>query len=464
MLNKTQKLPSMEEFKIESKQLKISKGFDKLGHAQNSLAQKYGFKDYNAIKPKLVQSEPIFNKLPNKITTHKLSTGAIVNSQGLYKTKYGFTTNATISKSYIFKEEVEKALYFIDSVLEKRKSVNIQGLSSYGLKEYAENYIKHYRLFDRDYYISNGAFIVALDIRGYSIKESDGGEYFNKNIKTNYKNFKYNFNTMLSKGEFDYTLKPNNTLPIFNNIIQLEDNNFKNSKNIPSHHFDILENRNTAEAFFEYLSVFIYHMVKAMNSQNEAKFYFLVTKEELEKKFSYLTYDNKLVIKMIEEDMILTNQLLGVYPNVIFDDVLESYIIYWDKKDNVTIETPKNYNTKAYLEYDTYFHKFDDKFELEYHGIIQQIDDNKIYVTYDNLDDTTHEIALNDLDNFIFYPSRKFRDNVHKLVNEASNLEKHQFFAQNKKGYLLAKEFIFGYKEKANFILEKICGYNLDTI
>jgi hypothetical protein len=462
MLKNTQKLPSMEEFKVESKKLRISQNFEKLGHAQNSLAQKYGFKNYNSIKPMLIEKDALFNRLSNKINTYKLSTGAIVNIQGLYKTKNDYATDATISKYSIPRFEIEKALYFIDNVLEKRKTVN-PDYDSYVLKDYAEKYIKHYKLFGREYYISNGAFIIALDIRGYIIKEIDDHKYYSLNIKTNYKSFRENFDNKLKNGGFDYTVKPNNSLPILESILQLKENNFTNSKTIPSHHFDILENRNTAQAFFQYLSIFIYHMIKAMNSQTETMFYFEISKNELENKFSYLTYDNKDIIKTIKKDLILTNQLLGINPNIFYDSTLKSFVIYWDKKDTLIIETPKNHNTKSYLEYDTFFHKFENN-KLEYQGIIQRMDENNIYVSYDYLDDKIYEIPLTDLDNYIFYHSKKFRDNVHKLVNEASKIEKHQFFSQDKKGYLLAKKFTFDYEETSNFILKDICGYNLDTI
>lgn len=46
----SQTLPSVVTFKRQAKELKISQNFKKLGHAQNALAQEYGYKDYRAIK------------------------------------------------------------------------------------------------------------------------------------------------------------------------------------------------------------------------------------------------------------------------------------------------------------------------------------------------------------------------------------------------------------------------------
>ncbi|WP_419763961.1 MAG: hypothetical protein ACNI28_09200 [Arcobacter sp.] len=46
-------LPSLDEFKYQAKELKKSENYERLGHAQNALAQKYGFISYQAILPNL---------------------------------------------------------------------------------------------------------------------------------------------------------------------------------------------------------------------------------------------------------------------------------------------------------------------------------------------------------------------------------------------------------------------------
>ena len=58
----TQHLPSIEEFKQQAKELKKSQNFEKLGHAQNTLAQKYGYKDYRAIKL-VLKSDAVQNNI-----------------------------------------------------------------------------------------------------------------------------------------------------------------------------------------------------------------------------------------------------------------------------------------------------------------------------------------------------------------------------------------------------------------
>ena len=65
----TQQLPSIEEFKQQAKELKKSQNFEKLGHAQNTLAKQYGYRDYRAIKS-VLKSDDVQNndKQPQIIT------------------------------------------------------------------------------------------------------------------------------------------------------------------------------------------------------------------------------------------------------------------------------------------------------------------------------------------------------------------------------------------------------------
>lgn len=206
MLKNTQIIPLMEDFKKEAKVLKNKQKFDSLGQAQNLLANQYGYKDYNAIKPILVEKNHIFNKLPKKIKEYNLSNSGLVINSGLWKTKKGYSTcGFHSSNSYILKVEIKKALLFIDKILEKRQTINRQGGTSYGLKHQAEAYIRHYNLFD-DYYISNGAFIVALDIRGYLITELYSNHEYSLNIQTNYKKISGDFYQQLNIGKYDDTI------------------------------------------------------------------------------------------------------------------------------------------------------------------------------------------------------------------------------------------------------------------
>ena len=61
MHKNTQIIPFMEDFKKEAKALKNQKQFNSLGHAQNALANQYGFKNYNSIKPRLIERNHIYN-------------------------------------------------------------------------------------------------------------------------------------------------------------------------------------------------------------------------------------------------------------------------------------------------------------------------------------------------------------------------------------------------------------------
>jgi hypothetical protein len=65
----TKQLPSLEEFKLQAKELKKSENFEKLGHAQNALAKKYGYKDYRAIKSVLKSDDVQNNDMQSQILT-----------------------------------------------------------------------------------------------------------------------------------------------------------------------------------------------------------------------------------------------------------------------------------------------------------------------------------------------------------------------------------------------------------
>ncbi len=65
----SKQLPSLEEFKLQAKELKKSENFEKLGHAQNALAKKYGYKDYRAIKSVLKSDDIQNNDMQPQILT-----------------------------------------------------------------------------------------------------------------------------------------------------------------------------------------------------------------------------------------------------------------------------------------------------------------------------------------------------------------------------------------------------------
>lgn len=55
---KNQSIPSsLDEFKAEAKHLKKAESFQKLGHAQNALAIRYGYKNFVAIRPAILALE-----------------------------------------------------------------------------------------------------------------------------------------------------------------------------------------------------------------------------------------------------------------------------------------------------------------------------------------------------------------------------------------------------------------------
>lgn len=113
--SKEVQLPTIEEFKAEAKRRKSSGQFEVLGHAQNKMALEYGFKDYNAIKPKLKKQDSNtleFNSsdyAPNKIKVNNLARRGlfektlsnlnilIQNSKQISENKYSFNISTVKS-------------------------------------------------------------------------------------------------------------------------------------------------------------------------------------------------------------------------------------------------------------------------------------------------------------------------------------------------------------------------------
>lgn len=143
--------------------------------------------------PSKVANNWKLNLQKNKFS-YTLSTGDIVNTSGIYKTNKGFITDIVDIHSEIEEIEIEKALIFIDKILEKRNYLN-KYYSSYTLKHLAENFSKHY--------ISNGAFIIALDIKKFKIGliKEDSTKY-SLNIYTNYKTLPFDFEQKLKRNKY----------------------------------------------------------------------------------------------------------------------------------------------------------------------------------------------------------------------------------------------------------------------
>lgn len=134
-----------------------------------------------------------------------LSNYSIVNSSGLFISSDGIKTTANVTNNEINLNHVANAKLFINTILEKRERFNIVQGTSYLLSSYAESFIKHY-FPKKDSYISNGAFILALDQLGFKIKERKDFQDISLNIYTNSKTIK-NFEKRLRIGEYDNNIK-----------------------------------------------------------------------------------------------------------------------------------------------------------------------------------------------------------------------------------------------------------------
>lgn len=130
----------------------------------------------------------------NKYIT--LSTGAVVNFNGLFINAKGIRTVAEISSKSLDHNQINKAKTFIENIMEQRETINKTNGTSYSLKHRVEDFLYFYFKGENNY-ISNGEMIAAINSSGYMIKEIKNSQ----NIYTNYKSLK-DFKIRLEKDEF----------------------------------------------------------------------------------------------------------------------------------------------------------------------------------------------------------------------------------------------------------------------
>lgn len=461
------KLPYMEEFKLRAKKLKQSQNIKSLGQAQNNLALEYGYKDYNSIKPYLIEKDHLFNKLDSKITTYKLRNGGIVNAQGLYKSKNGLRTTADISKNHTPKEEVKRALYFIDNVLEKRKTINTNGSSSYGLKHDAEQYLNHFKIFNDYSYISNTAMIIALDIRGFDIKELWYEGECSLNIKTNYKSFRGNFNDLLKAGKFDYTRVNENNLQIISSNY-LEKQGYKDIRYIPTNYFNKLSNF-TINKFFENFSLHIYHLVKSTRNLKNSKHFFEISSEDFKHRFLEEDEIIENFIEKIKKDLLLSKIILNLEVEVVYDDFHNTYIIWWNNNSAKAPSYKYPKITRDFVERNRFFHQLNDQNKTLLQGYIENTFEDKFILKYFNwsngeIMDETYIFTLDKLQDFIFYKSDKEMRICSTLINDNTNRDDHKFFSKTKEDFLKVRTIYNENESFINHIIQSIYGWNLDSI
>ena len=125
-------LPTEREFKIKAKQLKDTGKFKNLADAQKSLAIKYGFKNYNAIKPKFAKVSKInvsMGKREDIVSFGLDAHGFNAEDMGMYEKakililNHLYTIESNIPIIVITTEKVQNALklYFKDKLEEMTK-------------------------------------------------------------------------------------------------------------------------------------------------------------------------------------------------------------------------------------------------------------------------------------------------------------------------------------------------------
>ena len=158
--------------------------------------------DYNDFQDALNNAQALNNIESKELNRYRtLKNGSVVNPSGLFISITGERTTAPISKNSLKLNNIEKAKYFIESIMEKRKTINKTKGTTYTLKHRVEEFIYHY-FENKDAYLTNGEFIIALDQLDYELKEIND-DYTGKSINmyTNYKTLS-NFSQRLENDEF----------------------------------------------------------------------------------------------------------------------------------------------------------------------------------------------------------------------------------------------------------------------
>lgn len=141
---------------------------------------------FNKLEDALELAQSLNNiKITNKNKYITLSTGAVVDVSGLFINSIGNRLSSDAVTNELNILQIEKAKGFVESVMEKRATINKSVGTSYSLKHRVEDFLNFY-FKDENNYISNGEMIVALDSCGYKIKEIPS----NTNIYTNCKTLK----------------------------------------------------------------------------------------------------------------------------------------------------------------------------------------------------------------------------------------------------------------------------------
>lgn len=132
---------------------------------------------------------------------YSCKNGSVINNSGLFIASTGERTTAEISVNSFKRKNIEKAKYFVSSIMEKRTTINKSKGSSYTLKHRVEEFIYYY-FKAADAYLTNGEFIIALYELDYEIKEFKD-EYLgiSSDIYTNYKTLK-DFTKKLENDEY----------------------------------------------------------------------------------------------------------------------------------------------------------------------------------------------------------------------------------------------------------------------
>lgn len=162
-------IPTIQQFKILAKEMKVNLAFKKLGHAQNALAIEYGYNDYNAIKPYL-KEEAKYNQFHNGV--YRISKNLIIDAYGLLLiNSQGKPTSSDRAITLVQQADINKTNIYVKQ-LKSLKGISTK-YSSYVLKDNAEAYLRKHTSYSNNKgnpYVGNGVFIISMLLNGFKMK------------------------------------------------------------------------------------------------------------------------------------------------------------------------------------------------------------------------------------------------------------------------------------------------------
>lgn len=404
-------LPTLLQFKEEAKALKIDHNTTH-SKALELLAQKYGYKNYNSIKPmlqvmsKIKKTDYDYNVNWQHFLEELLrnSLGDIDNKGVRYLTEYSYFHDGPVAYSRPIEELYESLMYKAQEMVVK---------------------------------IAELSFVIITNVE-LNKKDKSIKLVLNEKLSEVYNNYDYKDKDSFKK-EIESFVKKELQSALYSEAT--EDNVLLMKK--PS--------RYLIEASEKYPLIHLYILIKNYKSSG----YYIIQKD-LEK---------KLRENGIRETIRNLELLFGF--KIELTATKHEFIIYWNKSIKLPVEKNLNVNIKE----NKFFCFYSDGENYSKQAMIKNIHNDKQieYFLFEGVDmvlsDDVFYMSIEKAKKEAFFvkTDRDMRM-MHKLIYDISNREDFDFFNEDKSGLFEAATLVNSNIKLVEFILSKLYGYSLDYI